>query len=77
MSVFRYIGDPAQGGDGPDVITLRGIRFVKGEPTPVADSLTAAKLDGHSHFERADTVEAVSEPPAPRQRKRRRRGNQG
>lgn len=55
MKYFRYIGDPAHGGDGPEIVECHGHRFVKGsDPVQVSDAHAMMKLDGSSHFVRVD-----------------------
>lgn len=45
----RFIGDPRNGGDGPDTITIRGFTFEKnGDFVDVGDD---SKFPGHDHFE--------------------------
>lgn len=46
----RFIGDPNQGGEGPEGFSLFGLDFVKGEWTAV-DAAVFAKLSGNGHFE--------------------------
>lgn len=46
----RFIGDPRHDGEGPEVVTLLGLSFVKGEWTPVPGK-AAAVLAKHTHFE--------------------------
>lgn len=46
----RFIGDPRHGGEGPEVITILGLSFVKGEWTPVQGD-AARRLTRHTHFE--------------------------
>lgn len=43
----RFIGDPSDGGSGPQAISVWGHDFVKGEWRTVAN----AKFARHSHFE--------------------------
>ena len=43
----RFVGDPNDGGGGPDEITVWGVPFVKGEWRAVTDGRFAR----HSHFE--------------------------
>lgn len=52
---FRFIGDPANGGDGPDMTTLHGVDFPKGQAVTVASEALMALLAGNSHFEAVKT----------------------
>lgn len=53
----RFIGDPANDGDGPNTVPFRGEDFTKNLWRPVSDEL-GAKLKGHSHFEvRGDALD--------------------
>ncbi len=43
----RFIGDPNDGGSGPQQLTCWGVEFVKGEWRDVTDD----RFGRHSHFE--------------------------
>lgn len=53
----RFIGDPMNGGEGPESLSLFGVDFRKGEWTDVPAAF-ARKIRGNSHFE----TEAVPSP---------------
>lgn len=61
MRMFRFIGDPNDGGSGPDVIEYRGMSFAKGKVVDVNDVGLIERLSRHSHFE-----EAKAKPGRPR-----------
>lgn len=54
MPRYRFIGDPQDGFEGPDRFEWQGIEFSRDEWADVADADLVTKLDGNSHFERAD-----------------------
>lgn len=56
----RFVGNPANGFDGPDVLPLFGVEFVKGEWTEV-DASVFARLSRHSHFAVEGEDEALSQ----------------
>lgn len=57
---IRFIGDPRDGGSGPDVFTLWGNDLPKGEFVDVPDEI-AAKVAHNDHFEREGEGEGGSE----------------
>lgn len=48
---FRFIGDPRNGGTGPDRLEKFDHVFTRDGWTDVEDEWVIAKLKGHSHFE--------------------------
>lgn len=54
MAMFKFIGDPANDGEGPDTIVVHGFIFGPDKPTEVTDGTVAARLLKNSHFERVD-----------------------
>lgn len=48
---FRFIGDPRNGGDGPDVVTLGDYEIGRVDFVAVTDEALALKLAGNGHFE--------------------------
>lgn len=58
-----YIGDPANKGDGPDVLKSWGFTFPKGEAVEVPESL-AKRLAKSMHFQAGDMGAAEAEEPA-------------
>lgn len=54
MPRYRFIGDPQDGYQGPDLFMWQGIEFSRDEWAEVTDPDFIAKLDGNSHFERDD-----------------------
>lgn len=59
LVAVTYIGDPANKGDGPDVLESWGFMFPKGEAVEVPESL-AARLSKSAHFQ-TGCAEQVSE----------------
>lgn len=57
----RFIGDPRNGGEGPDLLTAQRVEFVKGEWTAVSASV-ANKLLSNNHFEVDTDGDDVPEP---------------
>lgn len=47
----RFIGNPANDGEGPRTITVFGVEFVKGEWVTIEDPATFARLEANSHWE--------------------------
>lgn len=55
MRSFKFIGDPLNNGDGPDVSTTYGVTFRKhGDALEVPDEY-AHKFAGNRHFEEHET----------------------
>ncbi len=54
MPYFRYIGDPAHDGEGPDEMVAFGHRFRRGEAVEVTGRLAIFKLSANRHFETVD-----------------------
>lgn len=54
MPKYKFVGDPRHGGDGPDVISMLGMTFVKDEAVEVGNKDIAAKLAANSHFVAAE-----------------------
>ena len=53
--LFKFIGDPRNKGDGPDVLRMYGHRFDKnGDPVDVTDPVFIGKLEGNRHFKKVD-----------------------
>lgn len=50
MKQVTFIGDPANKGDGPALITISGLTFEKGKPREVEDAEALRRLGGNSHF---------------------------
>lgn len=50
MKLIEYIGDPANGGEGPEVTTMQGVLFERGRPVETNDPALIAKAEGNSHF---------------------------
>jgi hypothetical protein len=62
---FRWIGDPRNNFDGPDIIEKFDHVFTRTDWTDVEDKSVIAKLIGHSHFESAASVKADAIPAIP------------
>lgn len=58
-----FIGDPLDDYSGPDVFTLHGCEFIKGEPVDIDDTAFAARLRTNSHF-RCEDAPQIIEPVA-------------
>jgi hypothetical protein len=67
MTLFRFIGDPRQDGQGADRIEAFGLSFDRVNATAVADAHVIAKLEGNPHFVavEAEAAPAREVPPAP------------
>lgn len=52
----RFIGNPAKGGEGPELITVFGVTFVKGEWETV-EVAVYDRLSTNSHFEVDDPLD--------------------
>lgn len=48
---FRFIGNPAADGEGPDAIDYRGYRFVKNGPFVEVEGEAALRCARNNHFE--------------------------
>lgn len=46
----RFVGDPRNGGDGPENLTHLGVAFTKGKWEPVSAEV-GSNLSNHTHFE--------------------------
>lgn len=65
----KFIGDPRNGGEGPNVTTILGKTFRKDQWTPIDSEKVFRKLEGNSHFateaganDDADQAEGGGEP---------------
>lgn len=56
---FRFIGDPNDGGSGPDSVELFGLSFGRAEATEVPDDV-AERLKRNNHFKAVLTTKPKS-----------------
>jgi hypothetical protein len=54
MAFFKFIGDPRNEGEGPKTISLFGHDFDRDHAVEVKDAAAIRKLEGNSHFEKAE-----------------------
>lgn len=62
MAKFKFIGDPDNEELIPDVITMFGVDFKKGEASEVEDETAIGKFRGNSHFKEVTAKDAKKEP---------------
>ena len=55
----RFIGNPANNGEGAPEITFFGVTFPKGEWVNYIDPTVASRLAGNTHFEFQTDAEAA------------------
>jgi hypothetical protein len=53
MPFFKFIGDPAHKGHGPDEVQMFGHIFTRDAWTEVTNETAALKLMAHTHFAKA------------------------
>lgn len=59
---LKFIGDPLNGGAGPAVIDIHGVKFPKGQAVEVDAKHPASRMAKNNHFE----VVKDAPPPSPK-----------
>lgn len=57
---FVFIGDPKDNFSGPPVITVKGVRFMRGRPSEVPNELVPF-FEQHNHFATPQAAEKIAQ----------------